>query len=207
MKWRDSLASAPWLVKRIVTAFNVRGDVPQDMGSLLPSAALLDMAAPEYVVPGLGRLLSGRVTATAVGAQQGFAHLVENSLGAQVLAVVESITIINLAAATNSFTVGIAPVQGVYGTTGVVAARDGRMPITTVSTFLPTAGTAGAPAGVNGEGHAVAAGLSLTIPGPWVLASGQNQTLEVLSNSVNAAFTTSFRWRERPILRSESFVQ
>lgn len=165
------------------------------------------MTAPEYVVPGLGRLMSGRVTQPAVAAQQGFAHLAENSLGAQVLAVVESITIINLAAAVNSFTVGIAPVQGAYGTAGTVAYRDGRSPVAAVSTFNPLAGTSAAPAGVGGEGHAVAAGLSLTIQGPWVLTSGQNQTLEILANSVNAAFTCSFRWRERPILKSEAFVQ
>lgn len=161
---------------------------------------LADLTDPEYFFLRGGRLMRGAITVPAVAAQQGFASFVNGS-GGSTICIVDAITIQNTGAAIAVFVAGLGSAVAAITINVLPAIADDRQ-LTAASVVAIQGGQNAAPVlppisdNLSGQIN-----TRVEIPGPWMITG--NQLLNVICTTVNTPFTVTYRWRERPIGKSE----
>lgn len=157
-----------------------------------------DLTAPEYLFLRGMRSFQGRASRAATAGNLNYTTL---QGAANLLAVVDEITIVNTNAALAGYKVGLS-VANANMTNGAIAVRDGRL-VGVSSACSLYSGTAVGPTSPEGLYVQVDPGQMLTIRVPYVLAKNVGTALQVVSTIANQTTDIAFRWRERALLPSE----
>lgn len=199
----------------VMRTLGLKGDLPADIETMFGLGFQLnDLSDPEFQYLRRAVLWESGGTCSAVAAEFGIFAL-GGRAGAttrQIMAIVEEVTISNIAAAVNAFSVGVdwyntATFAG--GFTRTSYPRDDRAALVSTSAFATATDTD--PATPMGSSHYVvslAAGAVQTLQGPWIItnkpnAAGLPSTFSVGGGVVNLSFRVGIKWRERELHDTE----
>jgi hypothetical protein len=199
----------------ILRALGLKGDLPARIAHRYGLGFQVnDLSDPEFQYLRRAVLWESGGTCSAVAAEFGIFALGgrAGAVTRQVMAVIEEVTISNIAAAVNTFSIGVdwyntATFAG--GFTRTSYPRDDRAALISTSAFATATDTD--PATPMGSSHytvTLAAGAVITLPGPWIItnkvnAAGLPSTFSVGGGVVNQAFRAGVKWRERELHDTE----
>jgi hypothetical protein len=200
----------------VMRAFGLKGDLPRELQTTYGlGIQLLDLEGAEFQYLKRAVLWESGGTCNAVAAEFGIFAL-GGRAGAttrETLAVVEEVTISNIAAAVNTFSIGVdwyatATFAGGFNRTSYP--RDDRAALVSTSAFATA--TDSDPATPMGSSHYVVtlpAGGIITLQGPWVISNKPNSagtpsTFSVGAGVVNLAYRVGIKWRERQMHDTET---
>lgn len=200
----------------VMRTLGLKGDLPREIQTSFGlGIQLLDLEGPEFQYLKRAVLWESGGTCSAVAAEFGIFAL-GGRAGAttrEVLAIVEEVTISNIAAAVQTFSIGVdwyntATFAG--GFTRTSYPRDDRAALVSTSAFATATDTD--PATPMGSSHytvTLAAGAVQTLQGPWIIsnkpsAAGLPSTFSVGAGVVNLAYRVGIKWRERQLHDTET---
>ena len=200
----------------VMRSLGLKGDLPREIQPTFGlGVQILDLEGPEFQYLKRSVLWESGGTCSAVAAEFGIFSL-GGRAGAttrETLAIVEEVTISNIAAAVQTFSIGVdwfslATFAGGLNRTSYP--RDDRAALVSTSAFAT--GTDTDPATPMGSSHytvTLAAGAVITLFGPWVIsnkptAAGLPSTFSVGGGVVNQAFRVGIKWRERQMHDTET---
>jgi hypothetical protein len=208
---------APSFSERIMRAMEVKGLLPNVLRSSLGPVILAgDLTAPEFKWLSRERMYFGSTAQAASPANNQIYELIYGAPSTDTMCIVDSVRIFNREVTSQLWGIYIASAIIGGANSPRVGVNDGRsdgpgnpgsattpLPAFAASTLSTFQGVQAVPA--TSPLWEIAAGTSMEILGPWILTLSRFGTiLRVHSNSVNVASSVTFKWRERPMLTSET---